>query len=143
MAGVGVRMRREPPTLPADVVDALRRYRWPGNIRELKNVMERASIMAGGTAITPEMLALDPSRVVSSPSTRSLKASSAGTSLSEPASPARRRRGPRVDDSRARRAAVQAALDRHHGNIKAAAEELGMSRASLYRRIERWRLNRR
>jgi DNA-binding NtrC family response regulator len=35
-------------------------YSWPGNIRELRNVLERAAIMAGEGAILPKHLAMDP-----------------------------------------------------------------------------------
>ena len=37
--------------IPADVMDALMAYRWPGNIRELKNVVERMVLKAGNRPI--------------------------------------------------------------------------------------------
>jgi len=39
-----------------DALDALRRYRWPGNIRELENVIERAFIVENSNLITPQSL---------------------------------------------------------------------------------------
>ncbi len=45
--------------IPAEVADLLLQYDWPGNIRELKNVMERAAILAGGEPLTPEDFSLD------------------------------------------------------------------------------------
>ncbi len=45
--------------LTADAVEALMRYNWPGNIRELKNVVDRARIMADGNVITRDALMFD------------------------------------------------------------------------------------
>jgi formate hydrogenlyase transcriptional activator len=42
------RMRKTIDTIPSEIVDALIRYRWPGNIRELENVVERAVILSPG-----------------------------------------------------------------------------------------------
>ncbi len=48
--------RREGISLAPEVLEAFRRYAWPGNIRELENVMERAVILCQGTLITVENL---------------------------------------------------------------------------------------
>ena len=40
-----------PPTLATESVEALQRYMWPGNLRELRNVLERAVLLAGGGII--------------------------------------------------------------------------------------------
>src|SRR5467141_4022130 len=45
------RMGRRIETIPAAVMDALVRYPWPGNIRELENVLERAVILSPGAAL--------------------------------------------------------------------------------------------
>ncbi len=45
--------------LPAEVASLLVRYDWPGNIRELKNVIERAVILAGGEPLSTEDFSLD------------------------------------------------------------------------------------
>jgi DNA-binding NtrC family response regulator len=97
-------------------LSALRRYSWPGNVRELNHVIERAVLMARGSAIEPADL-----RLVA-----------AG-----PASPADRR--PMTLDE-VELDAIRAALARHDGNVVAAAEELGMSRSALYRRMEKFGL---
>ena len=47
------RMGREAPSIPAKVMDALKRWSWPGNIRELQNVIERAVILSGATLVLP------------------------------------------------------------------------------------------
>jgi formate hydrogenlyase transcriptional activator len=45
------RMRKTIDTIPSETVDALMRYRWPGNIRELENVIERAVILSPGPVL--------------------------------------------------------------------------------------------
>ncbi|MDA8389058.1 MAG: sigma-54 dependent transcriptional regulator [Nitrospiraceae bacterium] len=42
--------------IPADVMGILKKYTWPGNVRQLKNVVERAVVLASGQAITAEEL---------------------------------------------------------------------------------------
>ena len=97
-------------------LSALRRYTWPGNVRELNHVIERAVLMARGTAIEPADL-----RLTAAP----------------PPSTADRR--PMTLDE-VELDAIRAALARHDGNVVAAADELGMSRSALYRRMEKFGL---
>ncbi len=60
-----------PPTLSDEALDLMLRYRWPGNIRELRNVVERAVLLCLGETIEPEHLPLDKMRaVVVEPSNR-------------------------------------------------------------------------
>jgi Nif-specific regulatory protein len=48
--------RRDPPELPADVFQALLEYDYPGNVRELENLIERAVVLAHGEPLTPALL---------------------------------------------------------------------------------------
>jgi DNA-binding NtrC family response regulator len=106
---------RRPITSFSDAaLSALRRYPWPGNVRELHHVIERAVLMARGTAIEPADL-----RLTAAPATGDRKA----MTLDEV----------ELD-------AIRAALARHDGNVIAAADELGMSRSALYRRMEKFGL---
>jgi DNA-binding NtrC family response regulator len=50
------RIRSPRCQITPEALDALLRYPWPGNVRELANVLERAQILAAGTAITPDDL---------------------------------------------------------------------------------------
>ncbi len=91
--------------------EALLGYSWPGNVRELKNAIERAALLAGAGPITPELLNL-PQHV-----------SNASRNLDEPS-----------------REAVEEALHKADGVVRRAAQNLGLSRQALYRRMERYGL---
>ncbi len=56
MADLAAQHRRPPLTLTPATLDALAAYRWPGNQRELVNVLERAVIIAEGPELTPDLL---------------------------------------------------------------------------------------
>jgi formate hydrogenlyase transcriptional activator len=49
------RMKRVIETIPSAAMDALSRYHWPGNIRELQNVIERAVIISAGPALSVDV----------------------------------------------------------------------------------------
>ena len=100
--------------------DRMRAYRWPGNVRELQHTVERAVILAEGDAIGPGDLQF------------SATPPDAGASRSLPTDT--------LDLEEIERAAVRSALSKHGGNITRAADELGLTRKSLYRRIEKYGL---
>jgi len=58
--------------IPDDVMDLLKRYGWPGNIRELQNFIERAVIMTPGRTLRPEMAGLR-TRESASPTVQTLE----------------------------------------------------------------------
>ncbi len=91
--------RSEVPTLTRDAFALLSRYAWPGNIRELRNIMERAVLLSGGTKITAEHLPverLQRERVMVSPSPSS--SSSPSPSLQRSSMSARAPEYRHVDD---------------------------------------------
>jgi two-component system response regulator HydG len=101
---------------------------WEGNVRELRNAIERACILADGEFITERELAISmPSVQYSAPSAR--HAATAMTSGQDDA--------PLINVEREH---IQRALARANGNKKAAARMLGLSRRALYRRLERLNL---
>jgi len=104
--------------LPRDVAAALQAHDWPGNVRALRHAVERAVILADGPAFTLEDFSL--SRTGSHVRTRSAPLSGHDLNL-----------------DRAERQIVEQALKKHAYNISLAAAELGLSRAALYRRMEK------
>ena len=103
---------------------------WDGNVRELRNVIERACILADGDFITERELSISMPPVPYNP----------------PASRAAAGVEPQDANSTAdllvtvEREHIQRALQRANGNKKAAARMLGLSRRALYRRLERLNL---
>jgi PAS domain S-box-containing protein len=108
------------PELPKSVARRLERYAWPGNIRELQHVMERAAILAGGRPLRAEMLSLPDGELGPSPAARVSRS---------------------VGDDEA--ATIREALATHEGNIQRTARALGISRQALYRRMEKHGIPRR
>ncbi|MFC4703425.1 sigma-54-dependent Fis family transcriptional regulator [Paraburkholderia caffeinitolerans] len=142
-------VRREIPDAPARITPEVRacfaRCRWPGNLRQLANVLRTAAIMAEGEdaidlAHLPEDLAHD-----CAPADDGVNAP--GASINEtPATPttfaacapkesAHASRPARLSDWQAR--LIDDALSRHQGNVSAAARELGLARNTVYRHLRR------
>lgn len=92
-------------------MDTLARHAWPGNVRELQHAVERAVLVARGAVVSTSDLGLR---------TPSGEPNLAAMTLDE-----------------AERVLVRKALDRHAGNVTHAAQDLGVSRAALYRKVER------
>jgi DNA-binding NtrC family response regulator len=108
---------RQPPSLSAGALRRLRAHSWPGNIRELRNVLERAVLLTQGAVLEADDLGFDP---FLSPTELP---STAGITLHE-----------------AERSMIERALGEEHGNVGRAAQRLGISRSSLYQRIQRHRI---
>ena len=102
-----------------EAMHALLNYRWPGNIRELANVLERAQILAEGNLITLDDL---PETMQSAPP------------------PIEHFTSDTLNLSELERRTLQTALQQSKGNRSHAAKALGISRRSIYRLIERYSL---
>ena len=98
---------------------ALQDYAWPGNVRALRHAVERAIVLSGNDVIDPADLQLD----YSDTSTQRHNESSVATSLNLD----------RMEED-----TIRKALRKHGFNISRAANELGLTRASLYRRMEKY-----
>ena len=103
------RSERNPPIVSDDALTILQHHRWPGNIRELQAAMEYALIRSHGDAIEPQHL---PGHLLHAP---------AGAPATDCV----------VDEK-----CIQLALEEHHGNRTKAAESLGISRVTLWRKMK-------
>jgi formate hydrogenlyase transcriptional activator len=124
-----VRMGRRIETIPLHVIDYLCRYSWPGNIRELQNVIERAVILSQGTVLH---VSLDDLRIP------------AETPNPSPASPRAARSampiGSRTSLADAERNHIIAALEQASwvlGGPHGAAELLGVKRTTLQKKMKK------
>jgi len=102
-------------TFSTDAETALRQYDWPGNVRALRHAVERAVILAPGDSVEPRDLQLD----YSSPADASAPAATV------------------LNLEQVEKETIERALHKHGFNISHAAKELGLTRASLYRRMEK------
>jgi DNA-binding NtrC family response regulator len=92
----------------------LQQYHWPGNVRELQHAIERAVIMADGDMLSPDDF------ILSSTQKKSGDLEISNYNLDE-----------------IEKTIIQKVLKQHQGNISQAAQDLGLTRTSLYRRMEK------
>ncbi len=95
----------------------LEKYHWPGNVRELQHAIERAIIMSDGQVLQPTDIFL-PLRIT----------------------PTEGLVFDRYNLEDIEKTAILKTLEKHGGNMSKSADELGLSRASLYRRMEKYGL---
>jgi DNA-binding NtrC family response regulator len=116
-------------------------YRWPGNIRELENVLSRAAILCDGEKIRSDDLDLVglPGAGAGGKAARAVAGVAGGaTPVLGPGQTLRD-----VVDAAARdveKAAIAAALEREGGSPARAARALGISRASIYNKLKEYGL---
>ena len=142
------RFGRPQPRLSAEVNAALRAYPWPGNIRELRNVMERAVLLCNG--VTVEVGNLPVARLSGNFAqrrpARAAPAGIAGPVAELPPPPPRLPQSPpeelREELAALERNRITEALARCGGNQTQAALELGMSRRTLVKRLSEYGLPR-
>jgi DNA-binding NtrC family response regulator len=103
--------------LPDDMASALRGSDWPGNVRALRHAVERAVILSDNETLTLEDFALARAPV--------------------PVRPVQTSMAHDLNLDRAEKQVLEQALKKHAYNITHAAAELGLSRAALYRRMEK------
>ena len=95
----------------------LQRHAWPGNVRELQHAVERALIMSEGEELESGDFLLAPAR-----------GASEGLELTS------------YHLEEVEREVIRQVLHKHQGNVSQAARELGLTRTSLYRRVEKYGL---
>jgi transcriptional regulator with AAA-type ATPase domain len=119
---------RPVPALSREALDALRAYRWPGNIRELRNVLERAVLLTEGEIGIDELPVEKLDSTLYAPVHDA--PASPGSALSSALEPLR------AGLAEAERARILAALDECGGNQSRAAKRLGISRGALIARLD-------
>ncbi len=103
--------------VPLDVLNLLCRYRWPGNIRELRNVLERGLMLSGGNILNPlHFTGLDLSSAEVFP--KQQKSSIENAEMLH----------------------IKRVMEQCSGNTEAASKILGISRSTLYRKIKKYNL---
>lgn len=106
--------RKERKTFSSNTLKRLQKYPWPGNVRELQHAIERAVIMSDSTTLGPD----DFFFLTNNPQSNDVQVENFN-----------------LDD--VEKTVIQKAINKHNGNISKAAKELGLTRASLYRRLEK------
>ncbi len=120
----------QPLRFEAAAMELLRHYSWPGNVRELRNLIENLILMTVTGTVTSKDLPEDFVEAAAQPKsdTSQLGRSGTGAAGEEIA---------RFDE--AERRIIEAAIASAGGNIAVAADKLGLSRATLYRKLHLYR----
>lgn len=105
-------------TLQSGFISKLKKHNFPGNVRELQYVLERAVIMADSTELKAEDLVF--------------------SSIEHQATTTRTTKNMNLEEIE--KNAILNVLEKHKGNISKSAKELGITRASLYRRLDKYEL---
>lgn len=125
------RLGRSPVSLADDAEGALRSHGWPGNVRQLRNVLEAAAIFSDDQRIAGNDIA----RVLATgPALTPAKA--VGVSVEGPFEAATFEQF----KNEAEALFFERRLERNGGNVKRTAEELGMQRSHLYKKLDRYGL---
>lgn len=112
-------------SLSREAMDALITYDYPGNVRELENALEQATVLATGPVLTLEDLPGAIRRSARAPAKAGRSAAQAPQGLTA-----------RMDEIERR--IVLAALARHDGNQSSAARELGITEGGLRYKLRKW-----
>jgi DNA-binding NtrC family response regulator/tetratricopeptide (TPR) repeat protein len=122
--------------LSSEALDVISQYWWPGNVRQLKNEIQRAvALSAPGGTIEPSML---------SPELSTANLAGSATSSAATAVPRQRRVPANLASAveQMERELIQAALEHSAGNISETARTLGLTRRGLYLKLRRLGLER-
>lgn len=112
----GKKYNKDKVRIDAATMAKLKKYSWPGNIRELEHAIERAIILADGNKLSTQDFLLNTSKVTESIDSEIMNLSEMEKRL------------------------ILKALDKHQGNVTRAAKELGIDRLALYRRMQKYGL---
>lgn len=104
--------KKDVRTISGQAMKKLREHNWPGNVRELQHAIERAVILAPGFTLTPDDFMLKPAVY-------------------------RKSKAENLNLDQLEKETIEKALSQSGGNMNRAAELLGISRFTLYRKIEK------
>jgi len=129
-----------PPDPFYDALAALKAYPWPGNVRELQNVIERACALADGDQVTrrdlPDYVLRGVEGAVVAPGSAGVGGGGAAdTGLDLPLKEAKERWMQVLEANYLREL-----LDRHDGNISAAAKSAGIDRKTFHRLVTKYQI---
>jgi DNA-binding NtrC family response regulator len=130
--------RGQPLTLDEAALAALEAYAWPGNVRELQNVIERACVLTDGTAVRPRDLPDYVFRRQRAPDARPAPAADCLGPQSRTDLPLKQAKEQWMETLE--RSYLRELLERHRGNISAAAKAAGIDRKTFHRLINKYHL---
>jgi two-component system nitrogen regulation response regulator NtrX len=128
---IGERAGRAPRSIDADGLAFLRTLEWPGNVRQLRNALEAAHVYAESNVITRA----DLEQVFENgPALAAPRAASALPAGADPFA------APTFEEfkNQSEAAYIRLKLAQNDGNIKRTAEQLGMQRSHMYKKLERY-----
>ncbi len=140
--------QREPKSIAASAVKALEKFHWPGNVRELENILRRAHVIAKSEAILPADLPAEITGQSGASALVATPASAGEAAASDAAGLARQlfqiaKRNPKLKViPTVERELVIEALKETQNNQVQAAKLLGITRATLRKRIEKFGIHR-
>ena len=99
-------------SLHPEAMKKMTEYSWPGNVRELQHAMERAILLADSNTLVASDFALNPKKILEQPEAK-------------------------ITLNEMEKKMILKALDHHNGNFTAAANELGITRQTLYNKVKK------
>jgi DNA-binding NtrC family response regulator len=112
----GKKYQKPKTRIDQKTLSKLKKYHWPGNIRELQHAIERAIILSDNNKLTSDDFMLQQNK------------------------PTKRLEEDILDLSEMEKRLILKALDKHSGNVTRAAKDLGLDRLALYRRLQKYGL---
>jgi transcriptional regulator with PAS, ATPase and Fis domain len=134
LADASAAAKRRTPRLSEEALAVLVAYAWPGNIRELRNVVERALVLCEDGAITTEHLPVEKMRASRLAPSGAAPPAAPSSSPSEPSGLTSEERGERDE--------IVAVMAANGGNQTRTAKKLGIARGTLIERLKRYGIKR-
>ena len=124
--------------LSGEVIEFLKAYSWPGNVRELKNVIEKVLIVANGRQIQVKDFPKHMRDRVERMEEGGRRKEQDRKKNREPEDREDENLSPKERKDKRQREQVARLMEKHMGNLSRVAEDMGISRNTLYRKMERW-----